>query len=62
MANSLSNLQEIHVEPYRPLGSGKSERLGRDYPLADFTFPEEETVGDRIAAIAAKTDIPVRIA
>ena len=60
IANSLSNLEEIHIEPYHPLGSGKSEMLGRDYPLAALSFPEDETVSGWIAQIAAKTDVPVR--
>ena len=60
MANSLSHIEEIHIEPYHPLGSGKSEMLGRDYPLTGLTFPEEETVAGWIAEIAAKTSVPVR--
>ena len=59
-ANRLQNVRGIDVEPYHPLGSGKSAQLGRDYPLGDLTFPEKETVEGWIAEIAARTDVPVR--
>ena len=60
LANSLSNVTEINIEPYHPLGSGKAAMLGRDYALSDLTFPAEETVKDWIARVAAKTDVPVK--
>lgn len=60
IANSLTNILEINVEPYHPLGSGKSELLGKIYPLADLSFPAEETVSEWIKCIASNTDIPVK--
>jgi len=59
-ANSLRNILEINIEPYHPLGSGKSEMLDREYPLGDLTFPETETVEGWIAKIAAQTAVCVR--
>ena len=59
-ANSLTNLREIHLEPYHPLGAGKAERLGKDYPLKDLTFPEQETVRQWIRTIEKDTQIPVK--
>lgn len=59
-ANSLKNVSEIHIEPYHPLGKGKAEHLGKDYPLRDLSFPEEETVKAWMESVQAKTDIPVK--
>ena len=59
-ANSLKNILQIDVEPYHPLGMGKAQNLGKAYPLADLTFPSNETVDAWIAQIAAKTDVPVK--
>ena len=60
LANSLKNIQEIHVEPYHPLGSGKAAMLGREYALSELSFPPEATVKDWIARIAAKTNVAVK--
>ena len=59
LANSLENIVRIDVEPYHPLGRGKSEMLGVNYPLADVGFPAEETVCGWISAIAGQTSVPV---
>ena len=59
-AERLRNVRQIDVEPYHPLGSGKAEQLGRDYPLKDLTFPERSTVDGWIADIQARTSVPVK--
>lgn len=59
-ANKLRNILEVNIEPYHPLGSGKSEMLGKDYPLADLTFPEEETVQNWIDTVAKNTSVTVK--
>lgn len=59
-ANSLKNVLEINVEPYHPLGSGKSEMLDRDYPLADLTFPDDATVAEWIKMIQDHTTVIVK--
>ena len=59
-ANSLKNILQIDLEPYHPLGAGKAESLGKAYPLADITFPSNETVENWIAQINALTDVPVK--
>lgn len=51
---------EIHVEPYHPLGKGKSEALGLSYALGDLSFPPEDTVKEWIGTIQTQTAIPVR--
>lgn len=60
IANELQNILEINPEPYHPLGGGKSELLGRDYPLSHLNFVENETVESWIQAIQAMTDVPVK--
>lgn len=59
-ANRLKHVLEINIEPYHPLGSGKSEMLGKDYELRDLTFPENETVEEWIRTVQEKTKILVR--
>jgi pyruvate formate lyase activating enzyme len=60
IANSLKNVIEINVEPYHPLGKGKSELLGRYYSLSDISFPKEETVKEWMEKISSKTSVPVK--
>ncbi len=59
LANTLTHVREIEVEPYHPLGVSKAYRLGiADGFEAPFT-PKD--VSDRwVARIAATTNIPVR--
>ena len=59
-ANGLKNIIEINIEPYHPLGKGKSELLGIDYPLSDIGFPKEETVAEWIKKISASTSVPTK--
>ena len=60
LANSLANVLRIDVEPYHPLGKGKCESVGLEYPMGDLGMPAESTVQSWISAIAAKTDVPVQ--
>ena len=60
LANSLKKVQEIHIEPYHPLGSGKAAMLGREYALSELSFPPNETVNAWIAYIAAKAKVAVK--
>ena len=60
MANSLSNIIEINIEPYHPLGSSKSELLGKEYKLGSLGFPEESEVTHWIEYISQKTDVAVK--
>ena len=59
-ANKLNHVIEINVEPYHPLGKGKSELLGRDYPLSEIGFPKDETVKEWMEKISSKTSVPVK--
>ena len=60
VANRLKNIIEINVEPYHPLGKGKSELLGKDYPLSDIGFPTEDQVAAWIEKISENTSVPVK--
>ena len=59
-ASDLHRAVEIDVEPYHPLGAGKSELLGKTYAFSGLTFPETETVNGWIATIQAGTKVPVK--
>ena len=41
-------------------GMGKAQNLRKAYPLAELTFPSNETVHAWVGQIAAKTDVPVK--
>lgn len=60
LANVLNHVQEIHIEPYHPLGQSKAEALGEDYALSGLTFPKEETVKEWMDAVQKETGVPVR--
>lgn len=59
-ANSLKHILEVNIEPYHPLGSGKSTMLGKDYPLRDLTFPDNEVVDSWILSVQERTVVPVK--
>lgn len=59
-ANSLKHILRVDIEPYHPLGKGKTENLDKNYALDDLTFPAEETVSAWIAEISRQTTVPVQ--
>lgn len=59
-ADSLKHILEINIEPYHPLGSGKSAMLGKEYALPDLTFPDSEVVNSWMTTIQAYTKVPVK--
>ena len=59
-ANALAHILEVNIEPYHPLGSGKAEKLGKDYALKDLTFPENETVEGWIRTVQEQTAVTVK--
>ncbi|GAI49326.1 unnamed protein product [marine sediment metagenome] len=40
----LRHLQRIDILPYHKLGTGKYERLGREYKLAKVNSPDESSI------------------
>lgn len=59
MAEELSCVERVDIEPYHPLGKSKAEALGRDYPLDDLTFPSDEAVKSWCETVARLTTKPV---
>lgn len=59
-ANSLRNVLEINVEPYHPLGKGKSEMLGKEYFSDDLSFADDNAVKEWIEKISSQTEITVK--
>ncbi|MDR2571013.1 MAG: glycyl-radical enzyme activating protein [Oscillospiraceae bacterium] len=59
-AESLCNIIEINIMPYHPMGSSKSKRIGRDYPLTNIGFPADEQVESWIKAVAQATSVATR--
>ena len=60
LANELSHVLRIDVEPYHPLGKGKCEAVGLPYPMGDLAMPSDETVREWISVIASHTKVPVQ--
>lgn len=60
VANKLSNIIEINVEPYHPLGSSKAKQLGLEYKLGNISFPDSATVEKWMEKIASLTAVPVK--
>jgi len=59
-ANTLSHVLEVHIEPYHPLGNSKLDMLGKAYPLAGISTPDNDTVAGWVQAIAAQTHVTVK--
>lgn len=60
LANRLTNISEINVLPYHPLGEDKSARIGKKYALAGKPFAEGRDVDKWIGEIGKLTKVPVR--
>ena len=60
LANRLSNIIEINILPYHPLGKSKSSRIGTEYPLACKEFPEDDEVRNWIDSVQSLTKVPVK--
>jgi glycyl-radical enzyme activating protein len=60
LANQLHNVLEIHILPYHPLGTSKSQRLGKTPTLPDVKAPESPQVSNWLTAVQAQTGVPVR--
>ena len=60
LANELSHVIEVQIEPYHPLGNSKTEKLGKENPLPDIATPENDTVTAWIARIQSFTQKTVK--
>ena len=61
IAETLSNLSEINIMPYHPLGDSKLARLGREFSFQSI-YPDELRVRSWIGAVQQHTSIPVSLA
>jgi pyruvate formate lyase activating enzyme len=60
LAESLVNVLEIQVMPYHPMGSSKSGRIGREYPLENMGFPGASEIETWLDSIRQRTKVPAR--
>ena len=60
LANTLKHVQEIHVEPYHPLGVNKAARLGQEASFDRQSFTDDSTVQFWLETIASQTAITVK--
>ena len=61
VANSLTNVIQIDLQPYHPLGQAKNTRIGRKDALAGMPFPEAKIVNAWQTAIQAQTGVEVKL-
>lgn len=60
LAETLEGVLRVDVEPYHPLGKSKSESLGKEYPLGDMSFTDEEVVKKWMEVIGEVTKKPIQ--
>lgn len=60
LANELKNVQEIHIEPYHPLGVNKSARLGQTAAFDRPDFTDDSTIQFWLESIASQTAVTVK--
>lgn len=60
VANQLSNVMEINLHPYHPLGESKSDRTGKTYALPNKSFPDDDVVKRWERTLADMTHSPVK--
>lgn len=61
LANSLTHVLGIELEPYHPLGLHKSERVGMDSPYENDRIMERMEAEAGLAILEANTKIPAKI-
>ncbi|MBD3239608.1 MAG: glycyl-radical enzyme activating protein [Chitinivibrionales bacterium] len=60
LANELSHVEAIEVMPYHPMGRSKSGHLGKEYPLAELDFADDEAAEEWREAIRKGTAVAVQ--
>lgn len=61
LANTLGNVQEIHLEPYHPFGLDKYEKLGYEASYKNGEFMTDEAIGKWKEFLSGLTDTEVKI-
>jgi len=59
LAKRLKHVQGVHILPYHPLGTSKSQRLGKEAPLQGVPMPEAAQVQGWVEAVQRLTQVPV---
>ncbi len=60
LASRLSNVIEVNILPYHPLGKSKSARIGKIYPLENNDFTDMPEEMNWIDTIQSMTQVPVK--
>jgi glycyl-radical enzyme activating protein len=61
IANRFPTIRQVDVLPHHRLGVGKSERIGKEYPLSDSQSSIDDDTADHwVEAISGLTDTPVK--
>ena len=60
LAEALSGVIRVDIEPYHPLGNSKNESLDLPNPMPKLSFPTDEAVSSWISAVAQHTSKPVQ--
>lgn len=60
LANRLKNVKEINLLPYHPLGTSKSQRLGKDLPLSGIGMPSDTQAQEWLVQVQSYTRVIVR--
>jgi pyruvate formate lyase activating enzyme len=60
LANALSNIVEVNIMPYHPMGASKAKRIGREYPIEDTGFQPDEQIDGWIRKIGQNTKVAVK--
>lgn len=61
ISQQLSNLREINIEPYHPLGISKADLVGECYRAVGAYVPKKEDLKDFADEIGRKIQIPIKI-
>jgi len=61
IANKLVNIMEINILPYHPLGSAKSRRIGKGYPIKKIKIPGDALIQEWQTAIQLLTRVEVKL-
>lgn len=61
LANSLTNVLRIELEPYHAFGNGKYEQVGRGEFVKEFRVPEENEPQKWCEQVRAHTSVPVLV-
>jgi len=59
-AETLSNVIEVNIMPYHPMGSSKAMRIGREYLVSGVEFSTDEQIGHWLDMVRRGTSVAVK--